>query len=246
MDANGGTFIEITDQVAYRIGATYDLFGDGKDKISAFIGKYYLPIAANTNIRLAGGENYVHTYHNLTNEVAGGSSILQKSDIQYCPAVRTTVVGDGKIPETYAAATQNIEAMYQDEIIFGYTKYLDSGWTLGAYYTYRDLASAIDDILVDHAVNAYCARNGIEGCEDNFYGPHGYVLANPGVDIQWRTNEIPGTDGPTTITLTANDLAFPTVQREYAALDLTFDKAWDGEFFIGGNVTISSNRGNYE
>jgi hypothetical protein len=246
MDANGGTFIEITDQVAYRIGATYDLFGDGKDKISAFIGKYYLPIAANTNIRLAGGENYVHTYHNLTNEVAGGSSILQKSDIQYGPAVRTTVVGDGKIPETYAAATQNIEAMYQDEIIFGYTKYLDSGWTLGAYYTYRDLASAIDDILVDHAVNAYCARNGIEGCEDTFNGPHGYVLANPGVDIQWRTNEIPGTDGPTTITLTANDLAFPTVQREYAALDLTFDKAWDGEFFIGGNVTISSNRGNYE
>jgi len=246
LDANGGTLIEVTDQSAYRLGATYDLFGDGKDKISAFIGKYYLPIAANTNIRLAGGENYVHTYHNLTNEVPGGTSILTEADIQYGPAVNTRVVGDGTIPPTFAASTNNIEAMYQDEIIFGYTKYMDNGWTLGAYYTYRDLASAIDDILVDHAVNAYCDANGIAGCEDIWYGPHSYVLANPGVDISWTTDELPGTTGPTTINLSAGDLAFPTVQREYSALDLTFDKAWNGEYFVGGSVTISSNRGNYE
>lgn len=246
MDANGGTFIEVTDQSAYRLGATYDLFGDGKDKISAFMGKYYLPIAANTNIRLAGGENYVHTYHNLTNEVPGGTSILTEADIQYGPAVNTRVVGDGTIPPTFAASTNDIEAMYQDEIIFGYTKYMDNGWTLGAYYTYRDLASAIDDILVDHAVNAYCDAEGIEGCSEIWFGPHSYVLANPGTDISWTTDELPGTTGPTTINLSAGDLAFPTVQREYSALDLTFDKAWNGEYFVGGSVTISSNRGNYE
>ena len=63
----------------------------------------------------------------------------------------------------------------------------------------------------------------------------------------WTTDELPGTDGkPTTITLKAGDLAFPTVQREYSALDLTFDKAWDGSYFMGGSVTLSSNRGNYE
>ena len=246
MDANGGTFIEVTDQSAYRLGATYDLFGDGKDKISAFIGKYYLPIAANTNIRLAGGENYVHTYHNLTNTVPGGTSILTEADIQYGPAVNTVIVGDGTIPPTYAASTNNVEAMYQDEILFGYTKYLDNGWTLGATYTYRDLASAIDDILVDHAVNAYCEDEGIAGCSDVWTGPHSYVLANPGVDANWTTGELPGTTGPTTINLSAGDLAFPTVQREYSALDLTFDKAWNGEYFVGGSVTISQNRGNYE
>jgi hypothetical protein len=246
-DANGDTFIDVSGQKAYRLGATYDLSGDGSDKLSLFIGKYFLPIAANTNIRLAGGENYVHTYHNLTNDIPIATSILSASDIQYGPAVNEVVVGDGTVPATYAAKAGNVEPMYNDEIIIGYSKFLDSGWSLGAFFTYRNLASAIDDVLVDHAVRAYCEDAGIEGCGDTWEGAHSYVLANPGVDMIWTTNELPGTDGtPTTITLKAGDLAFPTVQREYSALDLTFDKAWDGSYFMGGSVTISSNRGNYE
>ena len=245
-DANGDTFIDVSGQKAYRLGATYDLTGDGSDKLSVFIGKYFLPIAANTNIRLAGGENYVHTYHNLLNTIPVGSSILTAGDIEYGPAVNTVIVGDGTVPATYAAKAGDIEPMYNNEIIIGYSKFLDSGWSLGAFFTYRDLASAIDDVLVDHAVRAYCDANGIEGCDDIWYGPHSYVLANPGVDMTWTTDELPGTTEPTTITLSAGDLAFPPVQREYSALDLTFDKAWDGSYFMGGSVTISSNRGNYE
>ena len=245
-DANGGTFIDVSGQKAYRLGATYDLTGDGSDKLSVFFGKYFLPIAANTNIRLAGGENYVHTYHNLTNEIAIAKTILSASDIQYGPAVNEVVVGDGSIPPTYAAKAGGIEPMYNDEIIIGYSKFLDSGWNLGAFFTYRNLASAIDDVLVDHAVRAYCEDAGIAGCGDVWEGAHSYVLANPGVDMIWTTNELPGTTGPTTITLKAGDLAFPSVQREYSALDLTFDKSFDGQYFMGGSVTLSSNRGNYE
>ena len=245
-DANGDTFIDVSGQKAYRLGATYDLSGDGSDKLSIFFGKYFLPIAANTNIRLAGGENYVHTYHNLLNTIPVGDSILTVDQIEYGPAVNTVVVGDGTVPPTFAAKAGNVEPMYNDEIIVGYSKFLDSGWSLGAFFTYRNLASAIDDVLVDHAVRAYCDANNIDGCDDIWYGPHSYVLANPGVDMVWTTDELPGTSGPTTITLKAGDLAFPPVQREYSALDLTFDKAWDGSYFMGGSVTFSSNRGNYE
>jgi hypothetical protein len=245
-DANDDTFIDISGQKAYRLGATYDLTGDGSDKLSVFFGKYFLPIAANTNIRLAGGENYVHTYHNLTNTIAIDKTILSASDIQYGPAVNTVVVGDGTVPATYAAKASGIEPMYNDEIIIGYSKFLDSGWNLGAFFTYRNLASAIDDVLVDHAVRAYCEDAGIVGCGDVWTGAHSYVLANPGVDMIWTTNELPGTTVPTTITLKAGDLAFPSVQREYSALDLTFDKAFDGQYFMGGSITLSSNRGNYE
>ncbi len=41
---------------APRIGATFDVFGDRRTKLNAFFGRYYLPIATNTNIRLAGSE----------------------------------------------------------------------------------------------------------------------------------------------------------------------------------------------
>ena len=43
---------------APRIGATFDIFGDKRTKLTAFYGTYYLPIATNTNIRLAGSETY--------------------------------------------------------------------------------------------------------------------------------------------------------------------------------------------
>ena len=40
-DANGDTFIDVSGQKAYRLGATYDLTGDGSDKLSIFFGKYF-------------------------------------------------------------------------------------------------------------------------------------------------------------------------------------------------------------
>ena len=46
------------DNWAPRIGATFDIFGDKRTKLTAFYGKYYLPIATNTNIRLGGSETY--------------------------------------------------------------------------------------------------------------------------------------------------------------------------------------------
>lgn len=39
-----------------RIGATLDPFGDGRTKLYGSFGRYYLPIATNTNIRLGGAE----------------------------------------------------------------------------------------------------------------------------------------------------------------------------------------------
>ena len=40
-----------------RLGLSYDLKGDKTTKLTASYGRYYLPIAANTNIRMAGGES---------------------------------------------------------------------------------------------------------------------------------------------------------------------------------------------
>ena len=52
-DPNGAVFQEFTDEQALRLGASYDVFGDGSGKLSAFYGRYYLPIASNTSFRIA-------------------------------------------------------------------------------------------------------------------------------------------------------------------------------------------------
>ena len=51
--------------MAYRIGTTFDVNGDGSEKLGLFLGTYYLPFAANTNIRMAGGETYIQEYYIL-------------------------------------------------------------------------------------------------------------------------------------------------------------------------------------
>ena len=61
-NAVGESFISLDNQLAYRIGTTFDVNGDGSEKLGLFIGTYYLPIAANTNIRMAGAETYIQEY----------------------------------------------------------------------------------------------------------------------------------------------------------------------------------------
>ena len=55
-NANGETFIKIDDQYAPRLGLIWDPSGQGRSKLFASFGQYHLPIASNTNIRLAGLE----------------------------------------------------------------------------------------------------------------------------------------------------------------------------------------------
>ena len=63
-NAAGKSFIALDNQMAYRIGTTFDVNGDGS-KLGLFLGTYYLPFAANTNIRMAGGETYIQEYYVL-------------------------------------------------------------------------------------------------------------------------------------------------------------------------------------
>jgi hypothetical protein len=46
MNAAGESFIKVENQDALRLGATYDIYGDGNDKLFASFGEYYLPVAA--------------------------------------------------------------------------------------------------------------------------------------------------------------------------------------------------------
>lgn len=52
-DPNGTPFISFQDEKALRLGATYDVFGDGTTKVFAYTGRYYLPSASNTAFRIA-------------------------------------------------------------------------------------------------------------------------------------------------------------------------------------------------
>ena len=243
-NASGQSFIKVEDQDALRLGATYDLYGDGDTKLYMSYGEYYLPIAGNTNIRSAGAEFFTEQYCAWDGAFTGGDESIPGVLAGSCEAL--TTYSDGTVPDTRELQDLNIEPMYGEEVLFGYSTTLNSGWTQNIYYVERELASTIEDVLIDHAL----AANDIDY--------HQYVLTNPGNDMNIYTCLETGSLSAANdacykddakfgyLTLSAEDLAFPKPIREYTAFNFEWEKPWDGDWSAKIAYTKSNSEGNYE
>jgi len=252
-NANGKTFVKAEDQDAMRIGATYDLSGDGSSKLFASFGEYYLPIAANTNIRMAGGETYIQTWYNYPDGAPADFmpvGIPVEKDENNPNYLRHVVYGDGSVPDTRSTTDNSLEPMYGEEIILGYQTTLEngmfSGWDFEATYVERELASTIEDVAIDAAVIAYCEANNIvvdatTTCADEWTGFHQYVLTNPGTPMNVYLPELDAT-----VDLSAEDLGYPKVVRDYSALTFSLIREFDGDWGASLSYTNSESVGNYE
>lgn len=258
-NAAGENFLELEDQLSPRLGFTYDVLGDRSSKLFGFYGRYFLPVATNTNMRLAGQEFFIRDFWTLnTSGVAGDANADGRYDDDLSPVllnlVSTQNLADGDVATTAAAVDQEIDPMYVDEFILGYEQQLPwSGWTAGVTVQYRELGTAIDDVAIDAAVLAYCADEGITGCDDVWTGFHQYVLTNPGEDMVITLN---GSDLADTsvgagatdrvVTLTAEDLNYPTPDRTYIGAEFMLEKEFDGIWGARFSYLWSENKGNYE
>ncbi|MFZ9682361.1 MAG: TonB-dependent receptor [Cephaloticoccus sp.] len=234
----GQSFIEIKDQIAPRLGAGYDLFGDQKTKVYANYGRYHMPVASNTNVRLSGGELFTQDYYVLTSVNADGSPVKgAKIGTQ-------TVYSDGSIPDKDTIVDRNIEPMYQDEFIVGIDHALNNDYKVGIRATYRDLKSTMDDMIIDHALTEYAQNTlGLSGAD--FSGYFHYVLGNPGSGMQTAWDFEDG-NGVVPVTLTAEQLGYSPGIRKYVAVELIAEKVWDGKWSAQFSYTWSQNYGNTE
>ncbi len=254
-DALGNTFTKISNQWAPRLGFAYTAPNNENIRFTGSVGRYFLPVAANTNIRLAGAETFIHTYEDLVSVNADDTPNTTGSNFL------TRVTGSGEVGETASLVNADLQAMYVDEIIFGVSNTFDrpgsalDGWDASLNVTFRDLASTLEDVAIDAAVLKWCAREGITGCESVWTGFHQYVLTNPGfaMNVSSLTSDVAGLVGPggqtytqpLQIELTAEDLGYPEASRYYAALDLRLKKGFDWGYF-DLSYTLSESRGNYE
>lgn len=269
----GDKYYDSGDQWAPRIGATFDVFGDQRTKINAFWGRYFLPVATNTNIRLAGQELFYRQF--LTYPVGQGPAAdLNRDGIpdtlrfdangdpiglippaagNPCPAVSpnagqrcSSILSDGIPGPTDTLISSTLKPSFTDEILLGISHRLGD-WTFGLDYVNRRLGETLEDVAIDAGVLAYCAANNVAGCEDVFTGFHQYVLANPGSDINVRLDgdcDIAGQCD--VVTLRAADLGYQKAVRKYDAVQFTVDKAFNGFYGFNGSYTYTDLRGNYE
>ena len=177
-NAAGETFVKITDQWAPRLGAAWDVLGDGTSKLYASFGRYYLPIASNTNIRLSGREFFIEEWFVLDGLNADDTPILG-------PQIGETIVFvDGEIKDPETLVDKTIDPMYQDEYTLGFEKALWEKYVVGISAVRRTLESTIEDVTIDAALNDYAQANGFDMFMAS--GFDHYILTNPGTDMRVR------------------------------------------------------------
>ncbi len=225
------TFIKIDDQYAPRIGAIWDPSGNGKSKVFASYGLYHLPIASNTNIRMAGTELYTGDWFTADGYNPDGSPI----NMGTTPLAPQRVYADGLVPDVRQVVSENLDPMAQQELILGYEQMAGADWSLGARFVARDFQSVIEDIGADWALYY------INGVSTSWWG----ILANPGSGVSgWFDGD--GNGELEHYSWTAEQMGYPEAERKYYAVELTAKKRFANNWTADFMYTWSQSYGNYE
>lgn len=253
---NGKSFFESGNQWAPRIGASFDPLGDGHTKIFGSYAKYYLPMAGDINLNVA-GSLVTYTRYNFFTGVSGagnipteGAPILTVVNTAACPDTKVKnceVSADGSAFNPAGAIANNIKPQSDNEFILGAEHQFGDHVRIGAYFTHRELKDVIEDISIDAGARAYCVGKGFTAaaCQAAFPGGSQFVIANPGRDVTVQLNKLP--DGSTPVaTLKASDLGYPRPSRNYNAVTLTFDRTFDQKWSLSASYTLAFDKGNYE
>jgi Carboxypeptidase regulatory-like domain len=253
-DILGNTFVKLKNQFDYRVGFTFDPTGDRSSRFFGFAGRYHLPVASNTNVRLAGSEVFTHDWFLLNG--------LNSDDTPQLGAFlgRDTVSPGGvQDPRTLVSTTLSSQKM--DEFSGGYEFSRWDNWTFGIKAIYKDLKNGIEDGAVDRGMQNFAADNGLDvaAMAANFSGFNQFILLNPGngatffvsvgnlaPDALAFLGGDPDGDGLVEVTLTPDQMGLPAIKRRYKALEFTFERAFADGWSLQGSYLLSRTFGNYE
>lgn len=254
-NVNGETYFKSGSQWAPRLSFSFDPSGDARTKVYGSFGRYYLPVVANTNIRLAGAElDYTRYFRvagvNPDNTPILGAPVLGFADAQACPdtgLLNCDIVSDGVALPTDATVSKNLKPQSVDEWVLGVERSLGNRIRVGLFGQYRKLNQSLEDVAIDAAVRSYCDANGIAGCGETWTGFHQYVLVNPGASQTITLSDpVAGETDLRTVDFTAAQLGYPKAKRTYKAITATFDRDFDGVWSLNASYTWSKSKGNIE
>jgi len=227
----GETFIETDDQVAPRLGMVWDPAGDGRSKVHASYGRYHLPIASNTNVRVAGAVFRANEWYVLQGGINPDGSPGGLGE-----QLSSVVLANGETPDPRELIADDFEPMSQDEVILGYERMLGDAWSVGARGIARRFNQVIEDYTIDQGLEAVY---GVEPASPVFR------IGNPGSSFDgWY--DLDGDGVLDSIHLPADTLGYPEAERTYYALELTFNRRFADNWTVQGSYVWGHLYGNYE
>jgi outer membrane receptor for ferrienterochelin and colicin len=232
----GQPFIKQTSpQWAPRLGAAWDVNGDGSFKVFANAGRYYLGLPLNPATGAAAGYVSTQQYFTYSGIAADGTptGLTQMSE----PVSGNNSFGIPPDPRTVAG--KGLKAENQDEFILGFDKTLGANWTYGAKLTQRKLNSVIDDYCdIDVVKNKATALGYTVGSTNSCY------LANGGQSNTFTLLDPAG--NAFSVPLSREEMGMPAVKRKYYSLELYAEHQFDGVWYGKLDYVFSRSYGNTE
>ena len=252
-NSDGDSYIKMDDMIAPRFGFSWDMKGDNRSKLFGNAGRYFLPVANVINIKQAGGFLDERTFY----QFLGFEPFDYNGTTRQRPILGAQLggvdnsQGDGTAGDLRGEVDQDMDPVYQDELILGFQSMIDDKWSWGVRGIYRKLNNAIDDMEI--------TSTGIV-CDGEPVGA-GFVMGNPGESLTLLSDTNCDGENDALVTIdTANagwamfdedgnyigDVGYPKPKRDYKALEFMIDRAWDDRWAFNATYTLSFSKGNTE
>jgi hypothetical protein len=239
-NGDGVSFVKADKLLAPRLGFSWDVMGDSTLKAFGNVGRYYIPVASNTNIRATQGELFEQRFYTFTGRDprTQGPLGLSAKDIGV-----PQIVSDGSLANPATISDMNLKPMSQDEYILGFQKALTARWTMGVKATYRKLNNGMDDYCSHVGFERWAADNGHNDFDSSTMA--GCMMFNPGNDITLMMDL--NNDGTLQkATIPSSYLGVSKYTRTYKALEFTLDRPWDGKWGVSASYVLSALKGTAE
>jgi carboxypeptidase family protein/TonB-dependent receptor-like protein len=205
------------EKIAPRLGAAYDLFGDGRAKVFGSYGRYFDWTKYELARGTFGGDIWKTYYRALDDP-----NVINNINLSNMPGRDILGAASGFVDWRIPAFGDdvfdpNLKPMSQDSYSAGFEYQLQPTTVLAVNYIHNDLIRTIEDIgrLVD--------------------GSEVYTYGNPGEGIV--ENALLSTATP--------PFNIPRPKRQYDALQVSLNRRFTNNWFLGGSYVLSRLYGNY-
>jgi hypothetical protein len=235
----GVSFVKAKNLLAPRLGASWNVNGDSSLKVYGNAGRYYIPVASNTNIRATRLEVSTedhYFYNGMDPRTAAPLNLSAPIGIS---------IGDPNVqlPDPGTVADTKLKPMSQDEFIFGFQQALSKTWSFGVKSIYRKVNNGMDDYCNSTGIAKWAKDNG--HTKFDYHDLAGCVLMNPGEDLSLNIDL--NNDGKlTNVTIPKSYLGLARYERKYKALELSVDRPFDGQWGVSGSYTFAKSTGTAE
>jgi len=238
-NGDGIAFAKKENLLAPRLGFSLDISKDQPTKLYGTAGRYYIPIASNTNIRMTRGELSTTNYYTYN-----GTDPRTAAPLNLGPSIGVPqIVGDGSLPNPGGVVDTQLQPMNQDEFILGLERTLDNNWTLGTKLIYRKINAGMDDYCDPTPFIKYAKDKGFT--KFDYHTLAGCQLINPGNDLSIAMDI--NNDGKLVVqNIPASYTGLSKYTRAYKAAQFTFEKPWNGQYAVRGSYVLSFSKGTAE